>query len=370
MTAKWLNYLLAFGLLAFGISTADAQTGTSSTSGQRIWGYIFGDLFWKMDGDEALWGRGEYMGTEKGMMGGALRRLYLGYDHQINDQFTTRVLLESNQGTLMANGSYGTFIKLAYLQWNAPDFIFYHQKISVGLIPTPIFSFPEQAWGYRSVEKEALDARGIGRSVDQGVSYNASFDKESNYGFTLMAANGSGTRPATDKFFEYSASLFLRMFDKRLSVETMANYKKQASGMYSGIFRGFLGYKTSVVRFGFEAAVIRENQFNDFEFITRHPFLFSAFSALKFTFYSEELEFFARFDKYNPDTKYNTAKVYPADLRFVYNQSLLILGLTYNPVSVVSIMPNVYINMYEDKRPYGVNRKNDIVPRLTLYYRF
>jgi len=370
MSSRKLFTLIFVGFVVLGISTADAQTGTSSATGQRIWGYTFGDFFWKADGDTARWGRGEYMGTEKGMMGGSLRRLYLGYDNQISSRFSTRVLLEANPGTTMANGSYGVIIKLGYLQWKAPDFVFYNQQFSIGLIPTPIFSFPEQAWGYRSVEKEALDARGIGRSVDQGISFNASFDKENNVGFILMAANGSGTRPDTDKYFEYSASLFLRMIDNRLSVETMANYKKQADGMHSSIFRGFLGYKTSVVRFGFEAAVIRENLYNQFEFITRHPFLISVFSALKFGFYSQELEFFARFDKYNPDTEYNSDKVYPADPRFVYNQSLLILGLTYNPVSVVSIMPNVYINMYEDKRTEGVNRRNDIVPRLTLYYRF
>jgi hypothetical protein len=370
MSTRKLFTLILVSVVVLGISTADAQTGTSSASGQRIWGYTFGDFFWKADGDTARWGRGEYMGTEKGMMGGSLRRLYLGYDNQISSRFSTRVLLEANPGTTMPNGSYGVIIKLGYLQWKAPDFLFNNQQFSVGLIPTPIFAFPERTWGYRSVEKEALDSRGIGRSVDQGISYNATFDKDSNYGFTLMVANGSGTRPANDKYFEYTGSLYLRLLEKRLTLETMGNYKYQGNGRHSSIYRGFIGYEITRFRFGFEASKIHDNLSTSAGMISQNPFLYSIFYAFKMKVMKQDFEFFARYDKFNPDLDFSDSKIYPNDRRFVYDQSLLIFGVNYNPIPTVSIIPNIYINLYDDKRAQEVNRKNDVVLRITLYYRY
>lgn len=357
---------LIFLCAAIPFNNLNAQ----DSSEKNIWGYVFGDLFWKADGDNVTWGRGEYMGTEKGMTGGALRRLYLGYDHQISEQFSTRVLLEANQGTLLPNGTYGTMIKLGYLQWKAPDFIFYNQQVNVGLIPTPIFSFPERAWGYRSVEKEALDARGIGRSVDQGVSYSASIDPENNYGFTLLVGNGSGARPAQDRFYEYTGSAFGRLFDQSLSLEIMANYKYQGNGLFSSIYRGFLGLETGALRFGFEAALIRENIDTGTESITRYPILYSGFAAVETNLFYSAIEFFVRYDMYNPDREFEDSKSYPADLRFVYDQSMLIVGANYKPIPEISIMPNVYMNLYDDKRATTESRKNDFILRLTLYYRF
>lgn len=360
--------LLIICAFSFTFSDVNAQTGTDSNS--RVWGYIFGDFFWKAEGDTARWGQGEYMDTEKGMMGGSLRRLYLGYDHKLSDRFTTRVLLEANPGTLMNNGAYGAIIKLGYLQWNAPDFLFHNQQFSVGLIPTPIFSFPERSWGYRSVEKEALDSRGIGRSVDQGLSYSATFDSDANYGFTLLVANGSGTRPAADRYFEYTGSMYFRLFERRLTFETMGNYKYQGDGRHSSIYRGFLGYELNRLRFGFEAAKIRNNVLTQNGFVNVNPFLYSVFYAFKLDVFKEEFEFFVRYDKFNPDSNFTNAKIYPDNLRFVYDQSLLIFGVNYSPIPTISIIPNIYINLYDDKRLENLNRKNDVVLRFTVYYRY
>lgn len=356
-------------VIVIGFCGVNAQNASKSDD-QRLWGYVFGDFFWKADGDEATWGRGEYMNTEKGMMGGSLRRLYLGYDHNLGSGFSTRVLLEANQGTLMPNGSHGAIIKLGYLQWNAPDYVLKNQQFSVGLIPTPVFTFPMRTWGYRSVEKEALDSRGIGRSVDQGFSYSATFDSEANYGFTLMVANGSGTRPAEDRFFEYTGSFYARLFDKRLTIESMANYKYMGEGLHFSIIRGFLGYELERYRFGFEAASIQNNVLSSTGFVKVNPFLYSVFYAFNFDIFEENVEFFARYDNFNPDTNFSNSKIYPDDLRFVYDQSLLIFGANYSPIPSISIIPNIYMNLYDDKRDVNQNRKNDVVLRFTLYYKY
>lgn len=191
-----MRLLLKIGIIFLGLTflsqgMVHAQNSTDEEPEIKVWGYIFGDMFWKADGDGALWGRGEFMDTEKNAIGGKLRRIYLGFDNNIFDNITTRVLLETNAGTTDPSGKFSPIIKLGYLQWQMPGDFLNNQVLSVGLIPTPIFSFPEKSFGYRSVEKEALDARGIGRSVDQGISYSATFDEDSNFGFTALVGNGT-----------------------------------------------------------------------------------------------------------------------------------------------------------------------------------
>ncbi len=340
----------------------------------HLWGYIFGDLYWKVAGENAEWGQAEYMQTDKNMFAGKLRRLYFGYNYRMSDQFSSSLLLEANPGTLMPNGAYGTIIKQGYLQWNIPYNLLYNPSVRVGLIPTPVFAFPERTWGYRSIEKEILDSRGIGQSVDQGVSYSANFDRAGNYGVTLMAGNGSGTRPAGDSHLEYYTSFFARLFDRRFSVEVMTDYKYLGDGNNFGIVRGFFAWEAENWMLGAEIAQNYNSVSGNSGHTDIEPLLISLFSSITLHGISDKLRAFVRYDLFNPDRDYSDDKVYPDnfpdDLQYVYDQHLLIAGLHFAPHERVHIKPNVYINRYDDKRPDPVNRKTDIVPRTTLYFLF
>ncbi|MFN2373182.1 MAG: hypothetical protein ABR545_05175, partial [Cyclonatronaceae bacterium] len=129
-------------------------------------------------------------------------------------------------------------------------------------------------------------------------------------------------------------------------------------------------YEITRFRFGFEASKIHDNLSTSAGMISQNPFVYSIFYAFKMKVMKQDLEFFARYDKFDPDTDFSDSKIYPNDLRFVYDQSLLILGVNYNPVPTVSIIPNIYINLYDDKRAQDINRKNDVVLRFTVYYRY
>ncbi|MDZ7717493.1 MAG: hypothetical protein U5K72_01585 [Balneolaceae bacterium] len=354
--------------LTQGVVTA--QTSSEDEPKLEVWGYVFGDMYWKADGDEALWGRGEFMNTEKNAIGGNLRRIYVGFDHDISSNLTTRVLFETNSGTIDPSGKFSPIVKLGYIRWNVPVDFLHNNVVSVGLIPTPIFSFPEKSFGYRSVEKEALDARGIGRSADQGISYSATFDENSNFGFTTLVGNGTGNRPTETKRLEYTGSVFAKFLDSRLTVETMFNYKSQGDDRENSILRGFLGYETDRFRLGGEVARIINNVETAQGFNEVKPLLYSVFAAFNIPRISNDLEFFGRYDRFDPDTDFSTNKIYPNDLRFFSNQSLVILGLKYQPIERVSIMPNLYFNIYDEKRDEIEDRKTDIILRTTIYYSF
>ena len=362
-----LTVFFAIGFMESAVAQSDSE---SKEPDSRVWGYIFGDMFWKADGDTALWGNGEFMNTEKNVLGGRLRRIYLGYDHDITPNVTTRVLLETNAGTTDPSGKFSPIIKLGYLKWSIPGDFLYNQELSVGLIPTPIFSFPEKTFGYRSVEKEALDARGIGRSTDQGISYSADFDENSDFGFTVLVGNGTGTRPTEDKRLEYTGSLFAKFFDSRFTIEAMFNYKSLGENRETSILRSFLGYQSDTFRFGGEIASILNSVetpegFNDVE-----PLLFSLFAAFNIPQIGDNVEFFGRFDRFNPDTDFRADKVFPDDPRFFSNQLLVIAGLNYQPIDRVNIIPNLYFNIYDAKASGIASRKTDVILRTTLYYTF
>jgi len=370
MIIKRVISLLVLGVISFAFVNAEAQSGSEDEPKIEVWGYIFGDMYWKADGDVALWGRGEFMDTEKNAIGGKLRRIYLGFDNDISDKVTTRVLFETNSGTTDPSGKFSPIIKLGYLQWQMPGDFLNNQVLSVGLIPTPIFSFPEKSFGYRSVEKEALDARGIGRSVDQGISYSATFDEDSNFGFTALVGNGTGNVPKEVKRPEYTGSLFAKFLDSRLTVETMFNYKALGDSREKSILRGFIGYETDRFRLGGEVARIINNVETAQGLNEVKPLLYSVFYAFNIPQISDDLEFFGRYDRFNPDTDFSTDKVYPDNPQFFSNQSLAILGLKYQPIERISIMPNLYFNIYDEKRDDIDDRKTDIVLRTTIYYSF
>ncbi len=370
---KIKQLILTFLVLFFAcgmITSAIAQTGSEEEQKSRVWGYIFGDMFWKADGDTALWGRGEFMDTEKNELGGRLRRIYLGYDHDITPDVTTRVLLETNAGTTDPEGRFSPIIKLGYLKWKIPGDFLFNQVLNVGLIPTPIFSFPEKTFGYRSVEKEALDARGIGRSTDQGISYSASFDENSDFGFTVLVGNGTGTRPVDEKRLEYTGSLFGKFFDSRFTIETMFNYKSLGDDRENSILRAFLGYQADTFRFGGEIARIINSVDTPAGFNEVEPLLFSLFAAFNVPQIGDNLEFFGRFDRFDPDTDFRADKIFPDDLQFFSNQSLLIVGFNYQPIDRISVIPNLYFNFYDTKTSGVANRKSDVILRTTLYYTF
>jgi hypothetical protein len=359
------------------VDTAAAEqtepaTETPFVASGRVWGYVFGDYFYKMQGDSASWSSTQYGNTREGLHAGQLRRLYFGYDFSLAPQFNSRVLLEANDRTTFASGSYGVFLKLGYLEWSNPIATLPFTA-RIGLIPTPVFATPERTWGYRSVEKEALDARGFGPSTDQGVSVQGTIGSSKNYGYTLMAGNNSGTRAATEPDKAFYGSFYGRFFDRRLTIEPMVTYLPAPQGRSNTIGRMFVGYNTEPLRLGAELAARREadrlaSADGTREDVTR--LLVSAFAAAPLSFVNPRLQAFVRYDHYNPDRDFAETRPYENMAAFAYTEQFFIAGLNYSPVERVHIMPNLWINTYSDRRTDARQREADVVPRLTVYFTF
>lgn len=336
----------------------------------RLWGYAFGDYYYKLAGDTALWGAAQYAGVEEGMNAVQLRRFYLGYDHDFSPSFGARALIEANDRSTFANGSHGIFVKQIHLLWRdpVPSVPF---TLRAGLVPTPMFRVPEAIWGYRSIEKNLLDFRGLASSSDWGVSIEGDVADE-RYGYYLLAGNGSSTREETSADKAVYGSTWGRWFDGRLILEIVGAYIGAPDNRDRRVGRVLIGSESDVVNLGLELALAREANAAEIRGGGRAPleiFATSAFVSLPVTAVLPHTWAFARWDRYDPDRR-RRGNVIPPSREEAYVQNFFVAGLDVRPDERVHIMPNLWINTYDARRPGFVARDADVVGRLTLFFRF
>ncbi|HVV55158.1 MAG TPA: hypothetical protein VHC47_07535, partial [Mucilaginibacter sp.] len=159
--------------------TTDAKATTAKPADdnwkptRRIWGYTFGDFYYKAHGDPLnRGGSNQYTGINQYRNGFQFRRIYLGYDYDINKKFSAELLLAaednfatnsingstaSTSGDLLTDNKFSFYIKLMNIRihdlWKGTDLV-------VGQVATPAFPMlTEKVWGYRDVERTVSDIR-------------------------------------------------------------------------------------------------------------------------------------------------------------------------------------------------------------------
>ena len=338
-------------------SSIYSQNTTPVEKGGKVWGYVFGDYFFKASGDSSG-SSTQYGSYPNSFQGFEMRRAYLGYDYTFNDKFTSQILLEGND-KILTSTRLGLYIKTAFVEWKA----FEKVSFAIGLVPTPTFAWAlnEKAWNYRSVEKTIADMRGLGIASDLGVATRGRFDKAGNYGFAFMIGNGNGQKPEINKFKKYYGTLFAKPV-KGLQMEVYADYEPAADDKNKTTLKGFVGYTYEKFNFGVE--VVQQTQKNaGGKDIDAVPFGISSFvwGNLLGMENRPVLNAFARFDMYNPDTKNDSTG---------YKENFITAGLDYMPIENIHFMPNVWVNSYKAKSTTGTERKADVVARMTFFFVF
>ncbi len=365
-----MNYFLRKIAMALLFSNLFMLLNAQNTEQKnRIWGYSFGDLIYKAQGDTLYWGNTEYAGLEEKTIGSNLRRLFLGYDSKITDNIKARVLVESKATTTTKEGRFGLAVIYGCLEWDNMVPFIPNSKARIGLIPTPIFALPEKTWGYRSVEKDALDLRGLGKVIDQGFSFSGDFNQDKTAGFTLMVGNGTGNKPGIDKYLEYYASLYKKFWKNQLTIELLADFMRKTPEALQAIMRSFVSVEKPLWTFGIEATQALTDEEISGEIKAINPLSFSLFLSNRLGFLSENWRSFVRYDFYNPATKYNAGAAYASPSQH-YDEHSYWLGLHYKMKEKINFMPNIIINQYKAKNSQVVSRKADIVPRMTVYFQF
>jgi hypothetical protein len=337
----------------------------------RVYGYMFGDFYFKTGGDTATWSsKAEYSGVPKNVSAFALRRVYLGYSYTISPVFSSLVMLEAQDIFQDTRGDRTVTIKFMYLNWKN---IYKGADLRIGQMPTLSYAFlSESIWFYRSIEKMIIDQRDIRTPSDLGIALLGKVDSAGTYGYNIMVGNGSGTRPETltpaGKSKIFSGEVFGYFLNKKILLELYGDYQPGLDHKNQVLLKALLGYKIDRLSAGVE---VMHRTLNNIKSDGTHAVNFGFSIYAHGTLVKDKLRVFARLDSYNPDLNYRLQDVLSihsrADVYLHYDEQFFVAGLDFALHKMVHFMPNIWINSYSSK---GVlpERKADIVPRLTFRF--
>lgn len=186
--------LPAVALLASGLSlAAHADTAPSTTIG----GEAFFDLTHISQQQNGV----DVAPTGTGF---DVKRFYLVVDHTFDDVWSADLTTDaqyistatntglSNSTTASSGGVTEVFIKRLYLQGKLDDAFVVH----IGSYTSPWVPFVESLYGYRWVEKTALDRLGLGNTADWGVNATGKFG-DTGVTYSASVVDGAGYKNPT-----------------------------------------------------------------------------------------------------------------------------------------------------------------------------
>ena len=343
------------GLILGGMILTSPVLAQEKPAG-KVWGYAFGDYFYKLHGTSAEVSPTQYSAVTKDFQAFQFRRLQLYYDHNLSEKFFARFMMEVNDKSPMPDGKFGDFLKAAYIEWKN---IIPRGNAALGLYPSPTCSWlTEKVWGYRSIEKTITDFRGLGGSggaTDLGIVLRGNFDAASRYGYGIMVANGTGQKAENNKYKKFYGELFAKPMNQ-VVLEAYADYEPGADkNIYT--CKGFAAYQTARLTAGVEAVAQPHiiDSSGNYEKIA----LGMAFFVWGPVPSVEKLSAFARFDFFNPNTHNQVSG---------FNEYFFVAGLDYTPIKNVHFIPNLWLNAFSDKSPAKLEKDADVAARLTFYY--
>lgn len=368
------------------------KAGVSNTG--RIWGYAFGDYYYKAHADPSVrGGANQYTGIPEKRNAFAFRRIYFGYDYNISKKFSAELLLaaEDNATLTDANGNTTTggdllgdnklafYIKLANIRWKN---IWKNTDLVVGQVSTPAFSLlTEKIWSYRSIERPIVDIRRT-PSFDLGATLQGKFDDGGNYGYNVMVGNGQSARPENNNFKWFYGDVYAMFFNKKLIFDVYADYQRlnwtDQFHHSRNMLKGFVAYNTPKLTIGVEGFINHGKRdvigINSTNRDTTDANALGLSTYVHGAIIKDKLRFFARYDTFNPDTNYDDAYTKYAGLTSNYDpnnkENFITAGLDYTPIKNVHFMPNVWYNGYKSESAGSPNKNYDLVYRATFYFVF
>ncbi|HEY5463987.1 MAG TPA: hypothetical protein VIJ95_12075 [Hanamia sp.] len=419
--------ILAFCLLINGslkaqfLVNSDSAFKAGTPNSGRLWGYTFGDFYYKAHSDSLnRGGNNQYTGIPKNRNAFQFRRIYLGYDYNISKNFSTELLLAAEDnfpafnppsnsaanGDELSDGKLSFYIKLADIRWKN---VWRGTDLIVGQQATPAFPLlSEKIWNYRSVERTIADIRRT-PSYDMGVGLQGLFDPSTkNFGYDILIGNGTGAKPAATSFKWFYGDIYHYFLDKKVVVDVYADYQRlnwtPTWHHDRQMWKGFAAYTTPALTIGVEGFV------NTIRNDTKATLVGGGADTINtaaqgISFYihgnivKNKLRFFARFDRYNPNKKIDndTYKSYSGisspngynsnSYEATYNssggvasvtptgditskESFVTVGLDFTPYKNVHFMPNIWYNHYSSQLTGVSNGDYDLVYRMTFYFVF
>jgi len=331
-------------------STSSAQSDDGSDIGD-ISGLVFSDFYWmashhndNVEGNNGFW----------------IRRVYLTYDRELSDAFSTRFRLEgSSSGDFFTDPKITPVVKDLYLKWEND-----RHEILAGISSTPTWGLVEDVWGYRSVEKTPLDLVDFGSSRDFGISVKGQLNDTGDLNYHFMFGNGNSNR-AEDNFGKKAMLAVSYALTEEVVVELYGDWNDNQDNTDWLTFQTFIAYRTDALNAGLLYAHQKRNNAALLPGNDLNLDLVSVFARYAL---DENIVGFFRLDHaFDPIPGVDDSDYLP--ISGLTEPTILIAGIDYSIESNVHLMPNLEAVFYAND-DLGFNPGTDLIPRLTLYYRF
>ena len=218
-------------------------------------------------------------------------------------------------------------MKNAYIDWKCEN----GDKLSMGLIGTNSYGVQEKNWGYRFIEKSALDKYGATNTADYGIGYSKTFGQVKA---SLQLLNGEGFKSTNDN---NQQALYLSILygeselnkNDGMNFGVVINHVPEEDGEDNSLVGLFGGWASNNLRFGLE-----HNQYKEkaFDYTKEISALYANYTA------SDSWDFFIRHDICDEIAYSGTPEGYGE-----LPSEVTILGGVWNPTKGLYISPNVHV---------------------------
>jgi len=263
---------------------SNAQNGTPSVK-------VFSNFNYDMSAEE----------NETAFKEFEIKRSYLGYSYQIDDNFSTKITFDvgnNNEGS-----SYTAFLKIASLKWKASDKL----TLNIGMVGTKNFKFMEKAWGRRYIEKSAQDKYKWANSADVGVT--ADYKIGDKLAIDAQILNGEGYKKVQDEtgLFRGGLAITCKVSNKLVlrlhqDITPRSTYTDSTDSQY--ISTASITYSGTNYSLGYEAN-LKQNADNIIS--DEEKSLISIYGSYKL---NEDYTLFARYDDAKETAKEGSYTIY------------------------------------------------------------
>ena len=267
------------------------------------------------------------------------QRQYFGYGGDISDQVSFKILFdvgrtnnkllytwsvkENDSLKVTEDTRLVTYLKKAQINYKSSLGIF-----NFGLIGMNTYNIQEKNWGYRFIEKSAIDKYGFSATADIGVGFSKSLID--NLNLSLLFVNGEGfKKPQGDKYHKiaFNATYGEGNLNKNDGYNTGLVYTTEQTDTepitMTSIFGGFAGMG---LRLGGEYDMQTKDGINS------NIISVSANYELR-----DKIDVFVRYDIYDGDTSIEND-----------GENYLVTGIVLTCDGGISVAPNVRMTTSED----------------------
>ena len=269
-------------------------------------------------------------------------RQYFSYGVNVSDDVNFKVIFDV--GRTNNEDLYTWFVKdndsskvtedirlVAFLKKAQIDYRTSYGKISMGLIGMNTYNIQEKNWGYRFIEKSAIDKNGFSSTADLGIGFSRVLVNQLK--MSLQVVNGEGYKnPQSDKYHKiafnstYGEHNLVKNSGFNAGVVYTTEQTDDKPNTMISLFGGFSGLG---LRLGGQFNMLKEGGIESQ--------IISVSSNYSVT---DKLDAFVRYDMFDPNTDELDG--------WKDNSTYLIAGIQLSCGNGLLVAPNIRMESYED----------------------